>query len=594
MDQAETPRTTDAATTSDFARPWLAHYSPGVPASIAIPERPLTALLDDAVAHFGANVAIEYYGRRIRYAELGELVERFAHGLRRLGVRPGERVSLCLPNLPQFVIAFYGILKAGAVVVPTNPLYTQPELEHQLNDSGATAMVLLDQVYPNLAAVRARTGVRAVVLTSPADYLPLPLALGYRLKEARERRGQPFVDRATRRADASLHDFKAVVRADQAGERDADLDADQPLAGPDDLAVLQYTGGTTGVAKGAMLTHRNLLANAHQCWSWNEQPLGSEHSSLCVVPFFHSYGLTVAMNLTVLNGSTLVLLPRFTLQDTLKAIRKYKPDLFPGVPTLYLALAREVEQHHQDLSSIKICISGSAPLPLEVQQRFERVSGGRLVEGYGLTEASPVTHCNPVFGDRRVGTIGLPLPNTDAAIVDPETGAILPAGQTGEIVVRGPQVMRGYWQRPDETAEVLRDGWLRTGDIGSMSEDGYFSITDRAKDIIIASGYKVFPRDVEEVLYQHPSVLEAAVIGVPDPYRGETVRAYVVLKPGESVTAAELEAFCQERLAVYKVPKQFVFREALPKSFIGKVLRRELREEALAEMQTGGGDAPRS
>jgi long-chain acyl-CoA synthetase len=270
--------------------------------------------------------------------------------------------------------------------------------------------------------------------------------------------------------------------------------------------------------------------------------------------------------------------------DSLKAIRKYKPDLFPGVPTLYLALARAAEQRHQDLTSIKICVSGSAPLPVEVQQQFEQVSGGRVVEGYGLTEASPVTHCNPVHGERRIGTVGLPLPNTDAAIRDPETGQLLPPNQTGEIVVRGPQVMRGYWQRPDETAKVLLDdGWLRTGDLGFMSEDGYFTIADRAKDLIIVSGYKVFPRDVEEVLYQHPRVLEAAVIGVPDAYRGETVRAYVVVRSGESLTACELETFCKERLAIYKVPKQFVFRDALPKIFIGKVVRRELREEALAE-----------
>jgi long-chain acyl-CoA synthetase len=580
-------QSTNTAAIDAPARPWLAHYSPGVPATIEIPDRPLTSVLDDAVAHYGANVAIEYYGTRIRYVQLASLVNRFARALRELGVEPGERVSLCLPNVPQFVIAFYAVLKVGAVVVPTNPLYTQPELEHQLNDSGATVIVMLDQFYPNLAAIRERTPVRHVVLASAADYLPPALALGYHLKEARERRGQPHFSARALRADPSIHWFKSLIGSAHDREGYEVFEAPQ-LANPDELAVLQYTGGTTGVAKGAMLTHRNLLANAHQCWAWNELSPGSEHSSLCIAPFFHVYGLTVGMNLTILNGSTLVLLPRFTVGEALSAIAKYKPDLFPGVPTLYLALAREVEKGHQDLSSIKICISGSAPLPLEVQQRFERLSGARVVEGYGLTEASPVTHCNPVFGERRIGTIGVPMPSTDAAIINPETWEFLPPGEVGEIVVHGPQVMRGYWQRPDETEKVLRDGWLKTGDIGSMSEDGYFTISDRAKDIIIASGYKVFPREVEEVLYQHPKVLEAAVVGVPDPYRGETVRAYIVAKPGEKPTAEELEAYSKEHLAIYKVPKQIVFRDALPKSMIGKVVRRTLREEAIATMNAAG------
>jgi long-chain acyl-CoA synthetase len=356
------------------------------------------------------------------------------------------------------------------------------------------------------------------------------------------------------------------------------------------------------VAKGAMLTHRNLLANAMQAWAWQvppetqlaqkrkadyEQPAGSKHSTLCVAPFFHVYGLTVGMNMTVLDGSTMVLLPRFTVKDTLKAIEKYRPDLFPGVPTMYLAIAREAAKRHADLSSVKVCISGSAPLPLEVQRRFEEASGAKVVEGYGLTEASPVTHCNPVFGERRVGTIGLPLPGTDAAIVREDSWEFLLAGEQGEIVVRGPQVMRGYWNRPDETEQVLRDGWLKTGDIGMMSDDGYFTIVDRAKDIIIAGGLKIFPREVDEVLYAHPKVLEAAAVGVPDEYRGETVRAYIVVKPGETLTEAELSTYCQQHLAPYKVPKQFEFRTELPKTLVGKVLRRALRAEYIERMKAG-------
>lgn len=576
----------DDALAKYLARPWLAHYGPTVPTSVKIPDQPLTWLLDESVRRFGASIAVEYLGARLTYLQLGSLVERFARALVRLGVKRGDRVSICLPNTPQFLVAFFGALKAGAVVVPTNPLYTGPELEHQLNDADVSVIVMLDQFYSLLAPVRERTPVKHVILTHVSDYFPRVLAMAYKASEFVKNRGKQVVNVKALLAQPGNHAFGDLIGSahDRTG---FEVYALPEPAKNDDIAVLQYTGGTTGVAKGAVLTHRNLVANAVQCWAWSDLPVGVHHVSLCVVPFFHVYGLTVAMNLTIYNGSTLVLLPRFTVKDTLKAIKKYRPDLFPGVPTLYLALARAVEDSKQDLSCIKECISGSAPLPLEVQTRFEAVSSARLVEGYGLTEASPVTHCNPVFGERRIGTIGLPVPETVSAIVDEETGQFVPPGQRGELVVRGPQVMREYWKRPDETAKVLKDGWLHTGDIGVMSEDGYFTIVDRIKDVIIASGYKIFPHDVEEVLFHHPAVSEATVIGVPDPYRGETVRAYIVLKPGQHVTADELTEFCKERLAVYKVPKQFIFRDALPKSLIGKVLRRELREQAIAETANG-------
>ena len=561
------------------ARPWLAHYSPGVAHTIAVPERPFTWLLDEAARKYGANTAVEYYGTHISYAQLSLLADRFARALMRLGVKRGDRVSICLPNVPQFPIAFYGVLKAGAVAVPTNPLYTQPELRHQLADAGARFAVTLDLTYPNLAAVIAETPVEHVIVTSAADYLPPALAVLFRMKQRSESRKHA----AARPLPAGIgrHQFKELVGHGE-GRKGSDV---LPLPEParrDDLAVLQYTGGTTGVAKGAMLSNGNLVANAMQAWAWTEQSDGSRHTSLCVAPFFHVYGLTVAMNMSVLAGATMALLPRFTVKDTLKAIQRYKPDLFPGVPTMYLALAREAEKRKTDLSSVRVCISGSAPLPLEVQRRFEAVSGGRVVEGYGLTEASPVTHCNPVFGDRRIGTIGLPMSSTVSAILDQNSWEILPQGQQGEIAIYGPQVMQGYWNRPDETANVLRNGWLRTGDIGTMSEDGYFTVVDRAKDIIIAGGLKIFPRDVDEVLYEHPKVLEAATVGVPDEYRGETVRAYVVVKPGERLTEAELTAFLKERLAPYKLPKQYEFRESLPKTLVGKVLRRALRDDYIA------------
>ncbi|WIG57286.1 MAG: Long-chain-fatty-acid--CoA ligase [Ktedonobacterales bacterium] len=575
---------TRPSTFTSMERPWLAHYSSGVPASIDVPNHDLTWLLDEACRRYGANVAIEYFGRRITYLQLASLVDRFAHALLRLGLQRGDRVSLCLPNVPQFPIAFYGILKAGGVVVPTNPLYTQPEMEHQLRDAGVRMVVILDQFYSTLAAIRANTGVKQVILTSPADYLPPALGTLFRLKEATESRGKPRVVNKTQRTDSTLHRFKELL-GHAHSRQGFELLPMPERTSANDLAVLQYTGGTTGLAKGAMLTHSNLLANAMQAWAWNEQPDGSRHTTLCVAPFFHVYGLTVGMNMTMLNGSTMLLLPRFTVKDTLKAIEKHQPDLFPGVPTMYLALAREAEKRRRDLSSIKVCISGSAPLPLEVQKRFEQVSGARVVEGYGLTEASPVTHCNPVYGERRIGTIGLPMSSTDAAIINPETWEFLAPGEHGEIVIRGPQVMRGYWQRPDESVNVLRDGWLRTGDLGYMSDDGYFTIEDRAKDLIIAGGLKIFPREVDEVLYQHPKVLEAAAVGVPDEYRGETVRAFVVVKPGEKLAADELRAFLAERLAPYKVPKQFEFRDSLPKTLVGKVLRRTLRDEYLARQR---------
>ncbi len=581
----------DAVGAETVSRPWTQHYSATVPATIAIPEHSLAWLLDEATRTSSAFTAIEYYGTRISYAQFSSQADRFARALVKLGVKHGDRVAISLPNIPQFPIAFFGALKAGAVVVPTNPLYTAPELEHQLKDSGARVIVMLDQLYGTLAGVRAQTPVEHVILADVAEYFPSALAIAYHLSESAKSRGKPHPEQHALRTDKTVHRFKDVLghASDSKGFEVYPLPAP---AKPDDLALLQYTGGTTGVAKGAMLTHRNLMANAAQCLIWNESKPGEKHITLCVAPFFHVYGLTVAMNLSVMAASTMVLLPRFTVKDTLKAIEKYRPDLFPGIPTIYLALAREVEKHHYNLSSIKVCISGSAPLPAEVQRRFEAVSGAKVVEGYGLTEASPVTHCNPVYGERHSGTIGLPMPNTDSAIIDSASWDFLPQGEQGEIAVRGPQVMLGYWNRPEESAKVLHDGWLRTGDIGRMDPDGYFTIVDRAKDMIIASGYNVFPREVEEALYANPKVQEAAVVGMPDEYRGETVRAFVVVKPGEKLTEAELDQWCRERLAVYKLPKSYEFRDSLPKTLIGKVLRRTLRDEALAKQRAANPEKP--
>lgn len=570
---------------TDFARPWLSHYDKGVPTDIQIPAKPLPSLLEEAASQCGDRDALVFYDNRITYLQLELAADRFARALVKMGIQRGDRVAICLPNLPQFPIAFYGVLKAGAIAVPTNPLYTAHELRHQLQDSGAKAIVILDTLYPTLHSVRDETPVEHIILTGVADYLPFPLSLLYPIREAREQRGKPHVPASELQKDpkiTQLHDLLAKAQAKRGGYQLIEL---PPPADIDDVAILQYTGGTTGLSKGAMLTHRNLIANAIQCAVWTGYPRFEAHTTLSVTPFFHVYGLTVVLNTSIYNGATMVLLPRFLPKDVLKAIEKYKPELFPGIPTMYLAIAREIEKRGKgDASSIKICLSGAAPLLAEVQSRFEKVSGARVSEGYGLTEASPVTHSNPLWGDRRTGTIGVPFPSTDSRIIAPDSWDSLPIGERGEIAIRGPQVMKGYWNRPEETAKVLNDGWLRTGDIGFMSEDGYFTIVDRAKDLIIAGGYNIYPREIEEVLARHPAVLEAVAIGVPDEYRGETVRVYVVPREDAHPTPEEIIAFCKQELAVYKVPKQVVFRTELPKTLVGKILRRTLRDEAKAEI----------
>jgi len=584
MSNAQQASQLDAGAPDPSTRPWLRQYDPAVPPTIDYPPQPLTWLLDEAARRHGSRDALHFYGRRFSYAQLAALVDRFAGALITLGVQPGERVSIALPNIPQFPIAFYGVLKAGAVAVPTNPIYTDVELQHQLSDAGAETIIVLDLLYHKLQKVRANTPIKRVIVAGVQDYLPPLLALGYALQQRTGKQGT--VNKRELRADPMVHQFKELLGT--SGKDWYELHALPEPAKPDDVAVLQYTGGTTGLAKGAMLTHRNLLANALQVWSWTgiKDTTTTHETTLCAAPFFHSYGLTVAMNAGIYGGATLVLMPRYTSKEAVKLIGKERPTLFPGVPTMYLGINREIEEHGGNLHSVRICISGAAPLPKEVQNTFERLSGGKMVEGYGLSETSPVTHCNPLYGERRLG-IGLPFPDTEATIQDQETGEMLPPGQPGEICIRGPQVMKGYWHQPEETAHMLRGGWLHTGDIGIMDQDGYFQVVDRAKDMIIASGYKIFPREVEEVLYAHPKVAEAVLVGIPDAYRGETAKAYIVLKPGQQATADEIIDFAKERLAPYKVPKQVEFRADLPKTLIGKVLRRALREEEKEKTKSG-------
>ncbi len=549
-------------------RPWLRHYEPGVPHSISYPAHPVQHLLDHTAEQFADRPAVTFFGRDLTYRGLRHLADRFAAGLRALGLRHGDRVSLHLPNCPQFVIAYYGTLKAGGVVVPFNPLYVEPEIATQLADCGATIAVTLDLFLDRVQAARPKSRLAHVIVTRINEFFSPLLRRLYPLR-ARRHGEWPTIT-----ADATTHTFETVAGAELLSAPAAQR--------PDELAVLLYTGGTTGTPKGAMLTHANLVANAYQSASWIPNP-AERPSTVGVLPLFHSYGMTVIMNGSLLLGGRMVLLPRFETKAVLKAIARYRPERFGGVPTLYNALLSHPGVHRYDLRSIRSCISGAAPLPAEVQSRFERLTGVRLLEGYGLTEASPVTHTTPLRGLRKPGSIGVPIPDTDARVVDLETGTrVLPPGEIGELIIRGPQVMAGYWNRPDETAATLRDGWLYTGDVAKMDEDGFFYIVDRKKEMLITGGLNVYPREVEEVLYAHPAVAEAALIGVPDLHRGEVGKAFVVLRPGAQATADELLAYCGQHLASFRVPKTIEFRESLPKSLIGKVLRRVLAEEERA------------
>jgi long-chain acyl-CoA synthetase len=563
----------------DLARPWIRHYEQGVPDQLKVPDRPLTWLLDQTASRSPGHTAFIYYGTKLSYAQFSSLANRFAAGLQRLGIKKGDRVAIALPNIPQFPIAFYGALRAGAVVVPTNPRYTEREMQHQLADSGARVVVMLDIFYPVVRAVRANTTLEHIIITSVAGYLPPMLQRLYPLTQLRAHYPQPPLTEKELHEDKMLHTMGSMLQSHTKGGIEV-FNLPVQTSG-DDLAALQYTGGTTGIAKGAMLTHRNLLANALQARNWLHNSHDTEEVTLCVTPFLHSYGLTVGMNLSILSASTMVLLPQFKVKEVVKAIRRYHPTQIPGIPTMYIAIMREVGKHVEYLRSIKYCISGASALPAKVRKDWEAITGGKLVEGYGLSEAGPVTHCNPLNGDVRDGSIGLPLPGIDAMILDQNTKEPVPVGEVGELMVKGPNIMQGYWNRPDETAAIFFDGWMRTGDMGKMDEDGYFYIVDRSKDMIKASGFNVYPREVEEVLFHHPAVLEAAVVGVPHEYRVETVAAVIVLKPGFEASAAMREdiiAYCKKELAAYKVPKIVEFRESLPKTFIGKVLKRELRE----------------
>ncbi len=544
---------------------WLDNYDYFVPESIRYPKIPLFDLLELTCVKYDENVATIFFDQQLTYGQLRDQVRRLATALRGMGIQKGDRVGVMLPNSPHFIISYYGVLEAGGVVVNISPLHVERELEYEFNDSGLETLIYLDLFDERIQAVRGSSPLKRLIATSITDYMENPV--------------KPNVEK-----DSSTYYLKEIIADAEPEISEVEIDPEN------DLAALQYTGGTTGLPKGAMLTHRNLLANTMQCQMWaKEFTERGKDIYLGVIPFFHSYGQTVGMNTAIANAAAIVLIPQFEINMVLQAIQKYKPNFFPGVPTLYVAILSHPDALSYGVDRIRLCNSGSAPIPVEVIKQFSRISGGIFCEGYGLSEASPVTHSNPIMGMRKVGSIGIPFPDTEAKIVDVDTGKQeMGINEPGELIIRGPQVMKGYWEKPAETAETLRDGWLYTGDVGSMDEDGYFYIVDRKKDMIIAGGYNIYPREVDEVLYENPKVQEAVTVGIPDEYRGETVKVYIVLKPGMEATEEEIIAYCRERLAPYKAPRMVEFRSELPKTMVGKILRRSLRDEEIAKQKGMG------
>lgn len=549
---------------------WLKFYENDVPATVNYKERFLTENLKDSVAKYPDKMALNFMGYEINYSQLNTMVDKMAACFIDFGITKGDSVAILLPNVIPCVAAYYALLKIGAVVVMNNPLYTDRELEHQFNDSNAKVLVTLDLLCNRMIDLRAKTSIKQIVYTSIGDYLPFPKSLLFPLV-AKKKMLAADVKPAT-----DVYKWKEVMKQYPASAPEADLSWD-------DVAMYQYTGGTTGVSKGVMLTHSNLSKQLQQANAWFPNLKDAEERVISALPFFHIFGLTTAMNYSVAKGWGNILVPKPQPEQLLEAFRKFRPTFAPLVPTMFIGMLSHPDIKKTDLSCIKGCFSGSAPLPLEVIKEFEDISGSVIVEGFGMTETCPVTHMNPFNpAKRKVGSVGIPVPDTIARIVDIETGTKeMPIGVEGELVVKGPQVMKGYHNRPEATAETIRDGWLHTGDIAKMDEDGYFYIVDRIKDMIISGGYNVYPRDIDEVLYEHPKVQEACSIGIPHKHRGEAVKAFIVLKESEDATAEELIEFCEKHLAKYKLPTEIEFRTELPKTNVGKILRKDLRKEEL-------------
>jgi len=554
-------------------RPWLNSYDPEVPHKIDYERVALYRFLDRAAHKWPNRKAIVFKNWSITYAKLKTQSEIVAANLRAQGVRKGDRVAMMLPNLPQTIIAFWGVIRSGAVGVMTNPLYMETEIVHQFNDARVRHCITLDLLWPKLSKLRDQIPVEKFFITTIGEGLRFPLNWLYKL-QAWKNGSSPKVPYDNK----AVLPFKTLVKGrDKFTEEKID---------PEDTALLQYTGGTTGVAKGCVLTHFNIGANMQQCHSMMYSLGQQKETFLGILPYFHIYGLTTCLTWPTSLGATLAPFPRYVPLDVLKGIHKLKPTVFPGAPSLYISLLQQKDIDKYDLSSINACVSGSAPMPVEYMEQFKKRTGTAISEGYGLTEASPVTHFNPLHGVRKNASIGLPFPDTDAKVVDMEVGGeALPAGKRGELVVRGPQVMKGYYNRPDATADVLRNGWLYTGDIAYMDEEGYFFIVDRKKDLIISGGYNIYPREIDEVLHAHPKIKEAVAVGIPHEARGEMVKVYVILEDGEEMSRTDVIGYCREKLANYKVPRRVEFRKDLPKTMVGKVLRRALRDEEEAKLK---------
>jgi len=555
-------------------RPWLAHYDKGVPQTIEIPNAPLFYFLEESARKYPDRACTIFKGAVITYKEMNAITDSIAAALVDMGVKKGDRVGMFMPNTPQFVMAYFGILKAGGVVVATNPLYTAPEIEHQASDAGIEVMFVMTNFYKTIKKAQPNTKIKKLIVTNLKETLPPVLRVLFTL--AKEKKGGFRIEGELGEGEVWMKDLLTKYKG-----------APRPALeiGPDDTAMFQYSGGTTGVSKGAVAMHRNVVANTLQIKAWMVNLEEGNEIVLMAIPLFHVYGMVAGMHFAMAGGASMVMVPNpRDLKDVLENIAKYKATIFPGVPAMYNGINNhpDVKAGKYDLSSIKACISGSAPLMRETKEQFEKLTGGKLFEAYGLSEAPTGTHCNPLNGVNKTGSIGMPLPDEDVKIISLDDGETeMPLGEIGEIIINGPQVMKGYHNMPTETANTLRqmkDGktWLFTGDIARMDEDGYFYIVDRKKELIKPGGYQVWPREVEEAISSHPKVLEVGVGGIPDPNRGETVKAWVVLKPGENLSVEELKAHCKERLAPYKVPTHYEFRSELPKTTVGKILRREL------------------
>lgn len=560
-----------------MSKPWLKFYDAEVPKELVVPTLTIPELLRHASHNYPQQTATIFFNARLTYSQLQTEVDKLAAALHQLGVRQGDRVAIMFANSPQAIIAYFATLSLGAVTVMTNPLYVERELEHQWGDAGVKVVLSMNLFWPRIEAVRQRLSIEHVILAGIEDYMPTMKKFLAPLELRRQGKWVSVTYSDT------VHSFKKLISRQN-------RPAPAVTVAPEDLACLQYTGGTTGLPKGAMLTHRNLIASLAQIRTFLlYEHQEAEDIALAFMPFFHVYGMNGLMNLGIYLAATLVLIPQPEIKTIVDAIASERPTFFTGIPAVFTALNSYRSFDQIDLTSIKAMFSGAAPLPVEVMEKFESRTGARIAEAYGMTEASSVTHVNPLKGQRKFGSIGVPIIGTEAKVVnsDDHTQEVA-VGDPGELLVKGPQVMRGYWNKEDETANALHDGWLSTGDIAYMDQEGYFYIVDRKKDMILSAGYNVYPREVEEVLYQHPKVLEASVIGLPDGLRGEKITAYIVLKPGETATAADIRAFSRERLAPYKQPRTVVFRDSLPKSLAGKVLRRELKEEALAQKEQKG------